>query len=172
MWHHLIQREKRMGRPALDLSGKRFGRLLVLRRSDVGSRNSKWICLCDCGSSIITRGNLLVRGETRSCRCFAAEAASLRNVRHGHAAAYSATPTYVSWRAMLSRVTNPKHVAYGRYGGAGIKVCSRWRRFTNFLADMGERPAGKTLDRFPNPRGHYEPRNCRWATRSEQARNR
>lgn len=80
----------------------------------------------------------------------------------------SATPTYSSWIHMRDRVLNPKHVHYDRYGGRGITICERWDKFKNFLADMGERPTGKTLDRYPDPDGNYEPDNCRWATPEEQ----
>lgn len=73
---------------------------------------------------------------------------------------------------MKERCTNRNHGEYERYGGRGIEVCMRWLSFGNFLADMGERPAGTTLDRFPNNDGNYEPGNCRWATPTEQARNR
>lgn len=72
---------------------------------------------------------------------------------------------------MIQRATNPKNTNWHHYGGRGITVCDRWRVFDNFLADMGERPEGKTIDRYPDNDGNYEPGNCRWATPSEQQRN-
>lgn len=81
------------------------------------------------------------------------------------------TPTYASWEAMKTRCTNPNSDTFADYGGRGVTICERWLDFANFLADMGERPAGKTLDRWPNPAGNYEPGNCRWATKEEQQRN-
>jgi hypothetical protein len=72
---------------------------------------------------------------------------------------------------MRNRCRNPKNPEYDHYGGRGISVCERWDDFRNFLADMGERPAGTTLDRWPNPDGDYEPSNCRWATHREQRLN-
>lgn len=80
-------------------------------------------------------------------------------------------PTYMSWKGAKQRCRDPKHHAYGRYGGRGITFTPRWDRFEDFLADMGERPEGMTLDRKDNDKG-YDLENCQWATMAVQARNR
>lgn len=83
-------------------------------------------------------------------------------------------PTYSSWVSMKTRCLNnseANHAQYARYGGSGIGICERWMKFENFIADMGERPPGTSLDRIDNSRG-YEPGNCRWATAATQTRNR
>lgn len=90
--------------------------------------------------------------------------------KHGHRNSDTRTPTYNSWRAMRARCTNTKYKSYHRYGGRGIKVSTRWEKFDNFLADMGERPEGMTLDRI-NVDGDYCTENCRWADLETQTKN-
>jgi hypothetical protein len=126
-------------------------------------------CCCDCGTTKDLICKHIVSGHTKSCGCFNLKMERVGRVTHGQ----SKTGTYRSWTAMQTRCHNPNSKYYAQYGGRGIKVCDRWRSsFEDFLADMGERPEGMTLDRFPNVDGDYEPGNCRWATTEQQANNR
>lgn len=159
---------------AIDISGVRFGRLTAV--SDVGSQGGfrLWLCRCDCGADVKVNSRSLRSGNTSSCGCFRkqkmSELATARNLRHGHNYAGKESPTHKSWTAMIQRTTNSNYTHWKDYGGRGITVCDQWRSFEVFLADMGERPEGKTLDRI-NVNGNYEPGNCRWATLSEQQKN-
>lgn len=89
---------------------------------------------------------------------------------HGHASNGTTSKTYSCWYSIIQRCTNPNTTHYNCYGGRGISVCERWKKFENFLDDMGECPSGKQIDRINND-GNYEPGNCKWATRKEQCRN-
>jgi hypothetical protein len=146
----------------LDLTGSVYGQLTVVRYDRTVHGNSFWVCRCSCGNTPVVRADHLKQGRVVSCGCRQLTA-------DGHAARL--TPTYHSWHAMRARCRDPKQPSFPRYGGRGITVCERWNDFRAFLADMGERPAGTTLDRFPNQDGNYEPGNCRWATPSEQRNN-
>lgn len=149
--------------------GSRFGRLIVIGRDQDARRRIKFICKCDCGATGSFQGTRLSMGVTKSCGCLKFDARKT----HGHASHGRLSPTYTSWSKMTERCTNPKQIGYVNYGGRGITVCSRWlQSFENFLADMGERPKGTTIDRYPNNDGNYEPGNCRWATKAEQTKSR
>lgn len=156
-----------MHTPVLVKAGQKYTRWTVLERSEnTNSGAPRFLCQCDCGTFSVLAGNALRRGNTKSCGCFARDHAHDPK-RHG----YHGTRTYASWVSMRSRCTNPLDSSYARYGGAGITFCERWNSFEWFIEDMGERPADKSLDRWPNQLGNYEPGNCRWATRSEQGNN-
>lgn len=152
----------------IDLTGRKFGRLTVIRR--VGKRKGgdiKWACECQCGQNIIVSANHLKDGHTKSCGCLRHEISSIRMTKHG----MSKTLTYRTWASMKSRCQNPNEPRYKDYGGRGISVCDRWLKFENFLEDMGEKPRGLTLDRKNNDRGYCK-ENCKWSSKQEQARNR
>lgn len=111
-------------------------------------------------------------GETALKACVRPPACQGGNaLRHGHARKGGESPTWISWQSMLSRCRYLDRDKEAKYARRGIDVCERWLSFENFLDDMGVRPAGTTLDRANNDHG-YAPENCRWATPTEQARNR
>lgn len=155
----------------IDLARKQFSRLLVLQRSPMQHKSGAlWICRCSCGTTIVVRGNDLRHNKTKSCGCLRRDQ-SKNNVKIAHKSrikhGLSNSPEYRSWLQMIHRCTNPKHISYQHYGKCGIGICDRWKLVTNFVTDMGLRPAGTTLHRI-NPRGNYEPTNCIWASASLQ----
>lgn len=150
----------------IDRTGHIYGRLLVLKDIARQGKAVVWECRCACGKLHRVTGNNLSSKQTKSCGCLKRDKA----LKHGHSADYIMSKTYVAWTAMRQRCNNPKHTAYKYYGGRGISICKRWRKFENFLADMGEVPKHHTLDRVDNSKG-YTKSNCRWATRKTQSSN-
>lgn len=154
----------RFGKP-----GEKYGYLSIVKEAEryvspAGHEKRRVVCECECGSTAIVHLQSLRTGNTVSCGCYGRD----RKVTHG----LSATPTWQSWRSMCKRCLDPNNSDYHNYGGRGITVCQQWMQsFEAFLEDMGYRPDNCSLDRVDND-GNYEPNNCRWATRSEQQRNR
>ncbi len=148
----------------IEMINKKFGKLSVESRAYDWRGHIYWNCICECGRKIIVRGAVLRNEDSKSCKICA-------STSHNE----SGTKIYGIWTHMIQRCTNPNDKAYKNYGGRGIKVCQRWLGeygFENFLADKGQKPEGKTLDRWPDKNGDYTPENTRWATSVQQNRNR
>ena len=155
-----------------DLSGQIFNRLTVLGKGANNKHgNVMWDCVCTCETLKTACRHDLTSGRVKSCGCLLKETAAERgraSFKHG----LWDTIEYHSWRGMKARCTNPNEPSYNHYGGRGITVCESWlTSFEQFLSDMGNCPAGYSIDRIDNS-GNYEPSNCRWTDNLTQGRNR
>lgn len=142
--------------------GKRFNRIIVLERDYSKKNGTYWICRCNCGNIKTIRGSHLRSGKIQSCGCLR------RTVRITHG--MTNTRTYEAWSHMKQRCNNQNDKKYKDYGGRGIKVCDRWLKFENFLADMGMIPVGLTLERKDNELGYFK-ENCCYDDYVAQGRN-
>lgn len=170
----------KIGKNRIDLTGQKFGKLLIVSFSDKRGKHLYWNYICDCGKKGKMATTALLDRERKSCGCTIQEHyATLKGKPKSHGQTINGvwTDTYRIYRAVIARCENPNVVAYPDYGGRGIKICDRWRNgedgktgFICFKEDMGERPPKLSLDRINNE-GNYEPENCRWATAKTQGRN-
>ncbi|MFA5322910.1 MAG: hypothetical protein WC373_09580 [Smithella sp.] len=151
-----------------DLTGKTFGRLLVIHRAENSKcGRAQWKTKCSCGNIQTTLACHLKSGHTISCKCASSEATIERNRTHD----LSHIPEYSNWRAMHRRCIDTSHPSYKDYGGRGIAVCKEWEQIENFIQDMGSKPTPKhTIERIKNEFG-YSKDNCIWATTKAQSRN-
>lgn len=158
----------------IDLSGKRFGRLVAISHLRVkipsGQTRTKWICKCDCGNKTQIFQDNLRRIHTLSCGCLKLENHEMGKIHRTHGMFYS--KEYGIWNMMIQRCNNTTSEQYKHYGARGIKVCDMWMEdFMNFYNDMGKKPSDNhSIDRRDG-NGNYCPENCRWATREQQSRN-
>ena len=145
----------------IDISGGKFGKLTVINFYEIKDRYAYWLCMCECGNQVITKGSNLKTGDTKSCGCLST------NFKHG----MKHTRQYLTWSSMKNRCLNVNNQSYANYGERGITVCDEWLTFEGFWKDMSVGYDGNlTLERKDNSKG-YCAENCKWATIKEQNNN-
>lgn len=154
-------------RKRVQLTGMKFGKLLVLSLHSTTTVPHSWKCVCECGNETVKSQQSLLFGKTKSCGCLRSELSAVRKTKHGYSKNHY---LYSTWVSMRDRCNNPNNSSYFRYGGRGISVCKRWDDFKAFIDDMGDRPDGCSLDRIDNSKG-YSKDNCKWSSMSEQCNN-
>ncbi len=161
----------------IDITNKRFGKLVAIERCKNISGKTAWKCKCDCGNTTYVSTSNLSCNRIRSCGCLKLEKLLERSTTHNQ----RHTILYSVWRGLRQRCNNPKHNSYHNYGGRGIKVCDEWdKSFQSFYdwayangystENQKDEKLKLTLDRIDN-NGNYEPSNCRWVDRKTQTRN-
>lgn len=157
-------------RPAIDLTGQKFGRLTVTARSGKTKAGKLlWSCVCDCGATTVVAGGDLRSGKQKSCGCLYTETRCATHRKHGG----HGSRLHGIWEGMRSRCNNPNREGYKNYGGRGIRICPEWDDFAAFQAWAlaNGYQENLTIDRIDNDKG-YSPDNCRWVSKAEQNRNR
>ena len=164
---------KPMSYRVMDLTGQRFGRLTVIKYLGSKDKQTCWLCMCDCGKEHITTSNHLRMGQAKSCGCLQTEngTSQLRKFLTKHGGAGESL--YPIWKGMRRRCYCENEKTYRWYGAKGISICEEWNDYSAFRewANANGYREGLSIDRI-NPRGNYEPQNCRWTTPTVQANNR